>query len=379
MHAPLAPHQEPRLLAPYATKPGETPREVLLQRLRKAYQRFDIEGALQEAGLDHRDAQTARERGSRFALSAFDDETFESRTHREWVPHNASAPATARALLLDVQNTGTYHAVHVTDVDASSNAYCVAPIDTDDRGGHQGTWLHRLFICFDAEDPQRHVARLVSAYHARRDAEAALMRALVIDSMPHHELPQLGIDQINRVLASALNSKALKAQLKLLDTSMLVNEVNIDFARTLNQITLEHMAATEITVSDSTMQRASGHALASKPPLEAPLPTLPLPAAAPTAAARRAPARGTWPLEAHDFPAAFSHFVFASLLTKSEVIVALGRVRSECVKVMDKALFHLHHGKTMSVLDFLQVCIQPYSVVMVLLLLLLYAVVPCLP
>jgi hypothetical protein len=43
-----------------------------------------------------------------------------------------------------------------------------------------------------------------------------------------------GSEQTTRILASALNSKVLKSNA--LDTAPLLNEVNIDYARTMNKI-----------------------------------------------------------------------------------------------------------------------------------------------
>jgi dynein heavy chain, axonemal len=333
-------------MAPFTTAPGATPREVLLQRTRKAYQRFDLEGALRQAGLDHADASTAAQRTSQFALPLFDNEALETRTHREWVPGGPAEPATARALLLDDSCVGTFKRVRVVGADAGSNTYAMQH-EAGQRGAQQ--WLHRLYICFDAEDPPVFCDRLAGAYARRHDAEAALLHALVVDSMPHSDTPQLRVEQVNRMLNYALNNKALKSHMKLMDTSMLVNEINVEYQRTLNQLALERIAQ---VAPGAPVATTAGSVAA------APFPTLPLPAVPPPRLRRLAPARGTMPVEASDFPSAFSHFVFASLLTKGEVIAALSKLRAECVKVMDRSLFHLHHAKTMPVADFVQVRIQ---------------------
>ena len=47
------------------------------------------------------------------------------------------------------------------------------------------------------------------------------------------------VEQINRMLGFALNSKKLKD--KLMDTSQLINEINIEYARTMNKIVFDDM------------------------------------------------------------------------------------------------------------------------------------------
>ena len=47
----------------------------------------------------------------------------------------------------------------------------------------------------------------------------------------------------------------------------------------------------------------------------------------------QAPARGTAAVPRYDFPASFSEFSFRTLLTKAEIIQALGKLRAECNKV----------------------------------------------
>jgi hypothetical protein len=52
--------------------------------------------------------------------------------------------------------------------------------------------------------------------------------------MPTDNIQPLDTEQVNRVLVLALNTKKLKQNA--LDTTSLLNEVNIDYARTMNKI-----------------------------------------------------------------------------------------------------------------------------------------------
>lgn len=60
------------------------------------------------------------------------------------------------------------------------------------------------------------------AYTRRATHESGLRYSLLIDSMPYGDMPQLSVEQINRILNYALSTKALKGHMKLMDNSMLV-------------------------------------------------------------------------------------------------------------------------------------------------------------
>lgn len=51
--------------------------------------------------------------------------------------------------------------------------------------------LHRLFICFDAEDPRKYVQRMLTAYTNRKHADALIRYNYLIDNMPLHDLSEL--------------------------------------------------------------------------------------------------------------------------------------------------------------------------------------------
>ena len=102
--------------------------------------------------------------------------------------------------------------------------------------------LDRLQICFDAEDPVLFANRVVEAYRSRRLAEAVIKYNLYVDCMPSEELGQLDAEQISRVIARAMSTKEM--QRNDFDTSTLLNEINVDFARTMNKIIFDQINAT---------------------------------------------------------------------------------------------------------------------------------------
>jgi hypothetical protein len=84
------------------------------------------------------------------------------------------------------------------------------------------------------ENPFLFARRVSLAHRLRREFECNIRYSLYIDSMPTDEIQPLDTEQVNRVLVLALNTRKLKQNA--LDTTSLLNEVNIDYARTMNKI-----------------------------------------------------------------------------------------------------------------------------------------------
>jgi dynein heavy chain len=180
----------------------------------------------------------------------------------------------------------------------------------------------RVQLCFAAEDPCIYAKRFAAAHASLAAAEVQLAFELCIDSMPVDDVPQLSTEQVNRVLTFALNSKKLKD--KLMDTSNLINEANLEHARAMNKVALRTLTAAAAGAAGSAAVAAAGSG-------EQLLPF----AVPPAVPARAVPAKGTVEVAAagYDFREQLSEFSFKTLLTKPEVIFALGKIRLESSKV----------------------------------------------
>lgn len=95
-----------------------------------------------------------------------------------------------------------------------------------------------------------------------------------------------------------------------IDTTSILQEVNLDFGRTMNWI-----------IIDKTMEKPQDEL---KDMIQANL-TLP-----PKAPGRAVSQFGMVPIPQHDFPEQFSNFCFNSLFIKEEVIRAMVDIRAEC-------------------------------------------------
>ena len=142
----------------------------------------------------------------------------------------------------------------------------------------------------------------------------------------------------------ALSARYLKEKIKLakedksgnsgVDTTAILQEVNLDFGRTMNWI-----------IIDKTMEKPL------KDMIQANL-TLP-----PKAPSREVPQFGMVPIPQHDFAEQFSNFCFNSLFIKEEVIRAMVDIRAECNQLLhDNRIYDVSiKGKTLRVEEFKQI------------------------
>jgi dynein heavy chain len=169
---------------------------------------------------------------SAFQVQVFDNTDHEQRRPEEWVPEKVPEGASAPPALVAF-GVGTGEVVWtpctVSAFDEASNTFRCSPTD-----GSPAEWLHRIFVHFEAEDPFVYATRVAEAVEQRREVESFLRFNFFIDSMPTEDIPPLMQEQVNRMLGYALNSKKLKD--KLMDTSQLIHEINIEYARTMNKI-----------------------------------------------------------------------------------------------------------------------------------------------
>ncbi|GLI62391.1 hypothetical protein VaNZ11_005010 [Volvox africanus] len=345
-------HLLPKVMAPFETRSGETPRKVLIQRKRRQFASQDVSALVEGEGIKPAPEEL-------FPLEVFDNTNYETRTHLEWVPRRPGVPPTSARALLDEGAGGggpAWVPCTVVDYNEAANAYGVmlhsggATGSGEDVGAGAGpglgsprdaenvTWVPRVKVCFSAEDPALFARRHADAHRSRARAESLLRYNLYIDSMPTDDIPPLTNEQVNRMLSFALNSKRLKD--KLMDTSALIAEVNIEYARTMNKVVFD--TSLQTARAEREAAAAGGRALSA-----AAAPLIPISEDFPRDYPRPVPDKGTVPLDGMmDFPQQFSEFSFKTLLTKLEVINAITKIKVECAKVAKMCLFNTHYTKS---------------------------------
>jgi hypothetical protein len=220
---------QPLVKAPFKPSPGDAPREVLAARKRRTFEAANLSDLLRERGLNLQ-ARTldGAPVSDELPLTAFDDQEFEAVAGPgQWLEGAAGGGVSARALRAE---RGAFEPCRVSTFDAASGVFSVA---WDASGA--GAQVPRLSVCFAAEDPERFADRLVAAHRARRATLDAIRYNLYVDCMPTDDLAAMPNDQFNRVLALAFRSPRLPSA-GTLNTRSLINEVNLDFQRTMNKV-----------------------------------------------------------------------------------------------------------------------------------------------
>ena len=176
-------------------------------------------------------------------------------------------------------------------------------------------------------------AQAMAAAHAARHAAADRIRyQLLIESMPSEELPPLEKERINRMLSLALNTERLKE--RHLNASALLNEVNTDFARTMSSIIFHRQAEAHAADGGETI-----FSCFRLPPHAEPPP---------------APWSALVAIPAHECLAQKRGFAFHTFLSKKEIILGIIKVRTECNKALQLALFNTSFTKSVSAEEFEQ-------------------------
>lgn len=191
--------------------------------------------------------------------------------------------------------------------------------------------MSRIFVIFDDEEPKNFARRFKKAYQNRIHADALIKYNYYIENMPKHQIPEVDNYQVNRILAMTQNTKTLRGKSSA-DTTTLLNEVNVDFAKTMNNI-----------IFDKHLYE-KGNDLITGP--------LHLPARVEKGLA---PYFGMIRIPQHSFAKKISKFSFRTLQIKDEVIRAQQEIRKECNDVAVKDIYNPNVTKTMKVDDFKQI------------------------
>jgi dynein heavy chain len=313
---------EPKVFVPYVTRPGHTPRRVAVERKRQFYASQDLTRILQDHGVTSETmVQTGldenvpmQDLNNILPLTLFDDETYEQYQPTEWIMLGAgNVPA-------KTMFAGEWVACTVKSYDEATSLFQIEINGAQDN-------RTRLEICFDVEDPFQFAKRLAAASAGRKLAEGLIRYNLYVDCMPTDDVADLDSEQVNRIVKIALHSRALQQSEN--DTSQLLNEIHMDYARTMNKI-----------VFDANLKGGSEATMMGDLQLPEQLPANP------------PPQFGCLQLPESNFSQKFSSFAFSSFLTKEEVIDALQGVQQECNAIKKVKFFNTTNRKSLNLEEF---------------------------
>jgi len=318
---------DPKVQEPYVTIPGNPPRKVVIDRLKKLYASMNIEDLLQEEGVDYSTAEPSE--ATWLPLEPYDDSTFDCRLPDEWIEASK---------INGVQNglpgLGLYQ-----DKERKVNDWRKVLIYAYNKelNVFEGEWednkekcrLPRLYLLFDAEDKRLFAKRLAAAYRMRAYADALIKYNFFIDNMPIDDLPEPDSEQQNRIMNMALPRKGPVTP----EANSIMGEIKLEYARTMNKIIYDKLT----TEGDPNLIQ---YPLILPPDMQSSKPVKYF---------------AMIQIEDNKFADNLSQFFFNTLLIKKEVIQALVDVKTECIGIKDLHVFTLEQNRVYRVDEFKQV------------------------
>ncbi|ORY49032.1 hypothetical protein BCR33DRAFT_714104 [Rhizoclosmatium globosum] len=364
---------EPKVLLPYESRPGQTPRKIEIERRKRLYANQSIE-VLIESALEEKLGDTPRDPlASKLPLSAFDDVEYDQRTVKEWLDMSlptlesleaakaaenndkmaviaadrvmkAAVPVPAKVNL--PSNNPAFDCL-VTAYDSQENLWKVRFIGFNgwelDNGGDYDmdenedenedeyedeterllacktneAWVERLKLLFLSEDPFLFAKRVASAHKQREEVALNLRYAFYLDCMPTAEASPIPTTSLSKICSIASGSNERLKKIALTATGKpLLDEVCLEYARAMNKELFDH----EVRAASNKDTYSSVK-----------LPSLPQP--------QKAPLTGCVEIAPYDYAKYAKDFSFVSFLTKLESIRTLSKVRVECDKLLTNNLF----------------------------------------
>ena len=309
---------QPKVIVPFEHQSASLPpRRIAIERKKRQYAAQSLSALLSVHGINYslHSPQHDHVSGlpSYLMLQLFDDVEYETYSPEQWLQYG---PIEGRSLRLDAVGHGDYVSCSVLEYSVERDEWRV---QFEDSG--VSSWTCRLHLYMAVEDPQLYVARVANAHKQRREAEAALRCALYVDCMPIDDLSGMDAEQVNRILFLSLNTKKMRVNNN--DTTQLINEIQLDYSRTINAL-----------IYNAHQQSNTTQALTA------------------ATAAIHCPDYATVRIPAHDFASHFTSFCFHSFMTKPEAIVSLIRVNAECQKLHKTPLLLSAYTKPVRVDEF---------------------------
>uniref|UniRef100_A0A8C5QQJ6 Dynein axonemal heavy chain 1 n=1 Tax=Leptobrachium leishanense TaxID=445787 RepID=A0A8C5QQJ6_9ANUR len=378
---------QPKVQLPFQVPPGQCSRKIELERRRRQYLKLNITQLLSNEGIDsnqlvprHVDASNLPNVGQNnrellptyLPLEVFDDEEFDIRTWAEWLNlgcENGSSerkPVPGQALLpsddvLGHEDPKSPHlaykwcSVGILDYNQQKKLYLVHKSKDNKLMKTSSTrdffisnclagtpelapyqyWVPRIRLLFCAEDPYVFTRRITAACKLRQQTEALLLYNLYIDCMPTDGKCGIDKESVKKMKNYALTTTQLKKDTSREQLKLLEQEISLEYERTMNKLILDRMVSSN--------------------PQKFPYVTLP------EKTEERVHKQGRVDVPEYSFAKSRASFTFTTLLTRSEVITSLCKVRTECNKASAMSLFHSTLTKCIRLEEFEQTQSQTFS------------------
>ncbi|PRP75973.1 hypothetical protein PROFUN_01689 [Planoprotostelium fungivorum] len=340
---------EPKVMVPYKSEGGRTPRKIKIERKKRLFMAQDIKQLLESEKIT---LDAIRGRSSLFEMNApledFDNYDFDPRTPQEWLSFRDEGVSTQSLCL----TTGEWLPGQMIDYQPETQRYLIQYDDPN----RASVWLPRIFILFNSEDPFVFVKRMAAALKSRREAEGHM-----VDSMPIDDLPN-GKDVVHMMSSALSTGKSIKKPRKedLKGKEWLQTEIGGVWGRAMNKIIFDaNIHSKQLNGSSSLYDDVFGglHLPAFQPPAPSRF-TL-----KDTSSGERIYV-GNMPIRDYDaveYQERNKQFKFQSFLPRTEIIEALVKVRGDCNRISNISLFNIKITKSVRIEEFEQTQTQTFT------------------
>ncbi|XP_072745723.1 dynein axonemal heavy chain 1 [Anoplolepis gracilipes] len=250
----------PKVQMEHTVGPKILPRNVEMERKRRAYKNLKIEDALETQGvksydmlppekiralLSYDEKYDLYSKANYLPLELFDDEEYDCRTADEWIKLGIidgvryPLPATVfvekilhKERIFDrddktLSNLFGWFPAAVMDYDNKRKLWTVLTLDTFKRK----FLLPRIYIRFFGEDPKIFAQRVANAVKQRQIAEVKIRYHFYLDCILVDGLPTLDEKQQEVIILSATRQGSMKCEFKHL--SRLMDEIILEYRRVM--------------------------------------------------------------------------------------------------------------------------------------------------
>lgn len=142
------------------------------------------------------------------ALHYFDDSSFDDYPSEEWIARQLDEDGKVRFLIAkawsyqEETQQVAWASVLVESYDSQQDVFQVQVV-----GQEELAYLHRMYFCFDSEDPLKYARRVRQAILSRKICFAHLKYYFIIDMMPRAGLSEMSLAAKTRIARSIKSSK----------------------------------------------------------------------------------------------------------------------------------------------------------------------------
>jgi dynein heavy chain, axonemal len=262
-HQPVIDIVEPKVYVPYESKPGFVPRRIEIERKKRLYASFDINDNLTQHGIIEYLLKTMKSTNvnsiDAYSLSLFDNTDFEPQSLEYWayMVNSSDNGLPARAMQLN-ENSCAWRPCRVIKSQGRGELFDVM-FEAKSMNEKETTETYeRIFICFNAEDPNVYCQRVCSAVDRKKEAFYKMALNLYVDCMPTDNLRLLDSEQVIRITNQSTSAIKLKSKdvddfsvsaesksPNVADTmsslTSIIHEYNLNHTRTMNQLSFSNI------------------------------------------------------------------------------------------------------------------------------------------